>query len=119
METFVRSLEIDREQKAQLYQSILTGLRASYVLNGPVEEEDNTTIEVIGSGETLHLEPRHEVKHTTVSYAKSVSILGYEDKTSLEDGLRIMWEWAKEQPMREQKVWNEYELEKGIYSFWK
>lgn len=53
METFVRSLEIDREQKAQLYQSILTGLRASYVLNGPVEEEDNTTIEVIGSGESF------------------------------------------------------------------
>jgi len=53
METFVRSLEIDREQKAQLYQNILTGLKASYVLNGPVEEEDNTTIEVIGSGENF------------------------------------------------------------------
>jgi UDP-glucose 4-epimerase len=84
-----------------------------------IKEANDTLKKVIGSGETLHLEPRHEVKHTAVSYAKSVSILGYEDKTSLEDGLRIMWEWAKEQPMREQKVWNEYELEKGIYSFWK
>ena len=30
-----------------------------------------------------------------------------------------MWEWAKSQPIREQFIWSEYELEKGIYSFWK
>jgi hypothetical protein len=53
METFVRSQEITREQKAELYQFILNGLRKSYVLNGPLEEVDNTTIEVIGSGESF------------------------------------------------------------------
>uniref|UniRef100_A0A6C0BHQ8 Uncharacterized protein n=1 Tax=viral metagenome TaxID=1070528 RepID=A0A6C0BHQ8_9ZZZZ len=53
METFVRTQEIESEQKAQLYQLIIDGLRKSYVLNGPVEEEDNTTIEVIGSGENF------------------------------------------------------------------
>ena len=53
METFVRTQEIEPEQKAQLYQLIIDGLRKSYVLNGPVEEEDNTTIEVIGSGENF------------------------------------------------------------------
>ena len=84
-----------------------------------IKEANDTLKKVIGAGETVHLEARHEVKHTEVSYAKSVSLLDYQDKTSLEDGLRIMWEWAKKQPMREQKVWKEYELEKGIYSFWK
>jgi len=30
-----------------------------------------------------------------------------------------MWEWAKKQPNRNRFVWPEYELEKGIYEFWK
>ena len=30
-----------------------------------------------------------------------------------------MWKWAKEQPMRDRFVWSSYELDKGIYSFWK
>ena len=38
---------------------------------------------------------------------------------NLEEGLTKMWEWAKQQPMRERFVWPSYELEKGIYSYWK
>ena len=34
-------------------------------------------------------------------------------------GLEQMWDWAEDQPMRKRFVWNEYELDKGIYSFWK
>ena len=30
-----------------------------------------------------------------------------------------MWNWAQQQPMRERFVWPKYELDKGIYSFWK
>ena len=30
-----------------------------------------------------------------------------------------MWEWAKSQPMRERFIWGDYEVDKGIYSFWK
>ena len=74
---------------------------------------------VMGGGKTVHLEQRHEVRHTSVAYAKSVSLLGYQDKTSLESGLSIMWEWAKQQPNRNRFFWDNYELEKGIYSFWK
>ncbi len=74
---------------------------------------------VIGYGETIHLEPRHEVKYAHPTWKKSVDILDYNDNTSLEDGLRQMWEWAKEQPMRNQFIWEQYELDKGIYSFWK
>ena len=75
--------------------------------------------EVIGEGNIIHLEPRHEVKHSIPTYQKSVDLLGFEHKTSLKDGLNVMWEWAKKQPMRERFIWPSYELDKGIYSFWK
>jgi len=75
--------------------------------------------EVIGSGEVIHLEGRHEVKHSIPTFQKSVDILGFKHQTDLKEGLTRMWEWAKKQPMRERFVWPEYELDKGIYSFWK
>ena len=75
--------------------------------------------EVIGAGEVLHLESRHEVKHSIPTWQKSVDILGFEHKTNLKDGLTEMWNWVQTQPKRERFVWPSYELEKGIYSFWK
>jgi hypothetical protein len=30
-----------------------------------------------------------------------------------------MWEWVKLQPMKKRKEWKEFELERGIYNFWK
>ena len=74
---------------------------------------------VMGAGEVIYLEGRHEVKHSIPTYEKSVSILGFKHTTTLTEGLTEMWEWAKKQPMRERFVWSKYELEKGIYSFWK
>lgn len=74
---------------------------------------------VIGGGKVEHREPRHEVKHSIPTWQKSIDILGFEHKTSLEDGLTDMWNWAKEQPVRDRFVWDNYEVEKGIYSFWK
>ena len=73
---------------------------------------------VIGSGEVVYKEGRHEVKHSIPTFQKSIDILGFEHKTQFEDGLRDMWKWAKEQPKRERFVWSHYELDKGIYSFW-
>lgn len=75
--------------------------------------------EVIGSGEVIHLEGRHEVKHSIPTFQKSIDILGFKHETNLKEGLTQMWEWAQKQPMRERFVWPEYELDKGIYSFWK
>lgn len=74
---------------------------------------------VIGDGNIIFKEARHEVKHSIPTYQKSIDILGFEHKTSLKAGLTEMWEWAKKQPMRDRFVWPKYELEKGIYSFWK
>lgn len=84
-----------------------------------IKEANDILKEVIGGGTTIHLEPRHEVKYSHPTYQKSVDLLGYEDKTSLREGLTCMWEWAKIQPMRERFMWDQYEIEKGIYSFWK
>jgi UDP-glucose 4-epimerase len=75
--------------------------------------------EVIGEGEITYLEGRHEVKNSIPTFQKSIDILDFEYKTSMKEGLGIMWDWAKKQPMRERFVWPFYELDKGIYSFWK
>ena len=75
--------------------------------------------DVIGGGEIIYKEARHEVKHSIPTYQKSIDILGFEHKTSLKDGLNEMWKWAQQQPTRDRFVWPSYELDKGIYSFWK
>ena len=66
-----------------------------------------------------HREQRHEVKWAVPTYQKSIDILGFEDKTTLENGLKKMWEWAKAQPERERYKWEQYEINKGMYSYWK
>ncbi|OEK06762.1 NAD-dependent epimerase/dehydratase family protein [Roseivirga misakiensis] len=75
--------------------------------------------EVIGEGEVAFREQRHEVKNAHPTWQKSVDILAFEDKTDLRTGLSIMWEWAKRQSYREKFVWDQYELDQGIYDFWK
>lgn len=84
-----------------------------------IKEASEVLRKVIGDGNMKHEEARHEVKDALPSHEKSVQLLDYEDKTSLEAGLRDMWNWAKNQPDRPQKSWDSYELEKGIYGFWK
>ena len=75
--------------------------------------------EVIGAGSIVHKEARHEVKYSIPTSQKSVDILQFKHKTSLKQGLKQMWDWAQLQPKRERFIWSTYELEKGIYSFWK
>jgi len=79
----------------------------------------NMLINITGKGEIIHLEKRHEVKNAYCSYDKSVDLLGFEMNIQLEEGLRRMWKWVQTQPARERIKWREYELDKGIYSFWK
>lgn len=74
---------------------------------------------VIGGGEIVHKEARHEVKNAYVTWQKSVDLLGYDEKHTFEQGLTKMWEWAKIQPMRKRFEWTNFELENGIYSYWK
>ena len=83
-------------------------------------EANNILKNVIGCPEnTVFFEERHEVMHAVSTYQKSINILGFKHDTDLEDGLTKMWEWAKVQPMRNQFIWPSFELDKGLYSFWK
>ena len=84
-----------------------------------INEANETLKEVIKDGQTVYKEQRHEVKNAVPTWQKSVDLLGYEDKTTLYDGLSQMWEWVKKQPNRQRFVWGNYEVDKGIYSFWK
>jgi UDP-glucose 4-epimerase len=84
-----------------------------------IKESSDILIRVIGEGKVVHREGRHEVRHSIPAYEKSINLLDFEHKTDLEQGLRLMWDWARKQPMKERFVWDKYELDKGIYSFWK
>jgi len=67
----------------------------------------------------IHTEPRHEVKIAVPDHQKSIDVLGYEQNTDLRTGLTQMWNWAQKQPIRKQYVWENYEINDKLYSFWK
>lgn len=75
--------------------------------------------EVIGVTPIVICEERYEIKHAVPSFQKSIDILGYKETTTLKEGLTEMWEWAKTQPNRRQYVWEKFELEDKIYTYWK
>lgn len=84
-----------------------------------INEACDTLIKVMGGGEKTYLEQRHEVKHAFSTFQKSIDIIKFKHNTDLEKGLTDMWNWAKKQPKRSQFIWQSYEIEKGIYKFWK
>ncbi len=84
-----------------------------------INEANKVVREVIGGGEVVYMEKRHEVKQAHSTWQKSVALLGYKDNTSLKEGVKDMWEWAKTQPKRKRFMWKKYEVEKKLYSFWK
>lgn len=93
-------------------------------LGGIFEYSINEASEILkhvisGNPEIVHKEARHEVKHSVPTYEKSLKLIGFKHKTDLQKGLTDMWEWAQQQPNRERFIWPSYELDNGIYSFWK
>ena len=85
-----------------------------------ISEACNILINVTGQNiKPAYLEPRHESKYAWATWDKSIELLGFEHKVNLEEGVGKMWEWAKKQPNRERYVWPEYELNKGLYEYWK
>lgn len=84
-----------------------------------INEAAELLCKITGYDKVEHKEARHEVKHAVPKPNKSIRLLNYEQKTSLEEGLKKMWEWAQKQPMRPQYKWENYEITKGIYSYWK
>ena len=85
-----------------------------------ISEACNILINVTGLNvDPVYLEPRHETKYAWSTWDKSIKLLDFKHKIDLEEGLSKMWEWAKKQPNRERFIWPKYELNKGIYDYWK
>ena len=107
-----------------LWNAAVEPLASKQIINlGGIQEysinEANNILRSITGGEVTYKEARHEVKHSVPTWQKSVNILKFKHKTDLREGLQQMWDWAKEQPQKERFVWPAYELDKGIYKFWK
>ncbi len=84
-----------------------------------INEANKILRQVLGGGKEIYLQERHEVKDAHPTWDKSVELLGYEDKTTLSEGLSKMWQWVKQQPQRHRFHWGNYEIEKGIYKYWR
>ena len=65
------------------------------------------------------LEPRHEARYAWSTWEKSNELLEFEHKVDLREGLEKMWQWAIKQPHRKRKEWKIYEINKGLYSYYK
>lgn len=96
-------------------QIVNVGGEVAYTIN----EAAKILCEVTGYDKVEYRETRHEVKYATTTHEKSKKVLGYKQTTDLKESLIKMWEWAKKQPNRQQYKWKNYEIEKGIYSYWK
>ena len=85
-----------------------------------INDACNVLINVTGQNlKPVHLETRHETKYAWSTWEKSVKLLDFKHQVDLEEGLSKMWEWAQKQPNRERFIWPKYELNKGIYEYWK
>ena len=85
-----------------------------------INDACNVLINVTGQNlKPVHLEARHETKFAWSTWEKSVKLLDFKHQVDLEEGLSKMWEWAQKQPNRERFIWPKYELNKGIYEYWK
>lgn len=84
-----------------------------------INEAAKTLINIVGDWPIEYLEQRHEVKYAWVSHEKIKQAINFKSETTLKEGLETMWSWAKTQPNRLRKEWDSYELEKGIYKYWK
>lgn len=67
-----------------------------------------------------HVQARHEVKHAYCDHSLSQDprTIGFYDNTNLEKTVDKMFKWAMNEPKRKQKKMT-YEVEKGIYDYWK
>ena len=85
-----------------------------------INEACETLINVTGTSlKPIYLEARHETKYAWSTWDKSIELLDFKHKIDLEEGINLMWTWAQQQPNRKRFEWPKYELDKGIYEYWK
>lgn len=67
---------------------------------------------------TVHLEPRKEVKVAFSDHRKAEEAFGSRSKTSLEQGIRVMADWAKKHGARESGIFEGVEIAKNMPPSW-
>lgn len=108
-----------------LYKAVIDPRASKQIINlgGTVEYTIRQAAEMVmkaaGKGTLKFLPPRHEVKHAWSTWQKSIDLLDFEQKTSLEDGILKMYTWVKSQQDRPRQIWETYEITNGIYEYWK
>jgi UDP-glucose 4-epimerase len=72
------------------------------------------------SPKVTHLQARHEVKHAWTTHDVCAELFGDLVKNvSLEEGIGRMASWAKAVGQRDPSRFEEIEVDRGMYSFWK
>ena len=105
---------------SQKYECIGEIINLGGIKEYTINEARNTLIKVTGTNlKPKYLEARHEAKYAWSTWEKSVRLLEFEHKIDLKEGLSKMWEWVKTQPNRKRFFWGDYELNKGLYDYWK
>ena len=94
------------------------GSDKAYTLSGVALLLNNIAREFGFKPQIEHLEQRREVKNAYCSHEKAKLLLGFKDETDLKETIREMFVWAMKQEDREVKQM-EYELDKGMYSYWR
>jgi len=88
-------------------------------VNHTINQASDILIEVMGAGEKSYLQPRHEAKEAYCTSDKSIELLAYNEQYNLSEGLKEMWEWAKNVRPKRQIPWSKYEITENIYDYWK
>ena len=91
------------------------GGEISYTINNVAK----LLCEITNYDKIEYKEARKEVKHAVASFEKSKKILNYKQSDNLKNNLFEMWEWVKIQPQKKQYKWDNYEINKNIYTYWK
>jgi UDP-glucose 4-epimerase len=89
------------------------------IIEYTINEAAYMLVDVMGGGKIEYVSGRHEVKHAWCTWKKSMNLLGFKNTTELQLGMSKMWEWAKTVPNKEKFVWRNYELDVGMYPYWK
>jgi UDP-glucose 4-epimerase len=68
--------------------------------------------------DVMHFPARNEVLHAYSDHAKTKKFFNYQAKTSLEEGIKKMAEWAKKAGARESKEFGAIEVQKNLPKAW-
>ena len=94
------------------------GSDKEYTLNEVAEILKEVATEYNFNPVIEYAEARHEIKNAYCNHEKAKLLFGFKDETDLKETIREMFVWAMKQEDREVKQM-EYELNKGMYSYWK